>query len=391
MENCWKLFFLCFICSFSIVKAQNMSNPEIAKAVGIVEKNLKPDHQSQFFQVKVLNDDSLLVETTSREAVRQLDSLLPNVPKKIQLLPETFDDNKSFGVVNLSVTNHRAAPAQAAEMMTQALMGTMVRILKKLPTGYLLVQTPDNYIAYVETSGIAVMTEKEKDEWEKMSKLIFVQLYGNVYSSPDEKSIPVSDIVAGDMLAIIGKKGKFYEVQYPDRKIGYISKKEAILYSDWVKSNKPTFDNIFTVGQKLMGVPYLWGGTSIKGVDCSGFMRTIFLMNGILLPRDASQQARVGESVDIVENGIVNVEKAKQNLLPGDLLFFGTKREDGTDKVTHVALYIGNGRFLQASGFVKISDFSPSSPDYDAFHMSQFLSAKRVLTHIGDAGITPFK
>lgn len=388
MNRNWKLLtFLC-VCPLLHASAQSVLKPEIAKAVGFVEKNLKPDHQSQYFHVVPLSGDSLFVESTSEDAVHRFDSILPNTPKKIQYLPEQFPDNKNFGIVNLSVTNHRAEPAQAGEMMTQALMGSTVRILKKIKKDYYLVQTMDNYIAFVETAGIVPVTEAEKINWETQPQVIFTQLYGTVYSENNDKSLPVSDIVAGDRLLLKGKKGTYFKVQYPDGKIGYVRQSDAKKYSEWVAQNKPSFENILATGQKLLGVPYLWGGTSIKGVDCSGFMRTCFYLNGVLLPRDASQQARVGETVDIYENGRVDIGKALKTLRSGDLLFFGTKRDDGSDRVTHVAMYMGKGQFIQASGYVKISDFSPSSPHYDAFHMSQFLSAKRVLTHIGDPGIT---
>ncbi|WP_447642862.1 MULTISPECIES: C40 family peptidase [Chitinophagaceae] len=389
MNRNWKLFVLLALVPLLQVEAQSVLNPEVAKAVNFIEKNLKPDHQSQYFHVSPLSGDSLLVETTSEDAVRRFDSIFPHTPRRVVLLPEPFPDNKNFGIVKLSVTNHRAEPAQSGEMLTQGLMGSTMRILKKVKEGYFLVQTTDNYIAFVETSGIVRVTEAEKVEWETQPQIIFTQLYGTVYSENSDKSLPVSDIVAGDCLALKGEKGKYFQVAYPDGKIGYVLKTAAQKRSDWFAQHKPNFDNILTTGKKLIGVPYLWGGTSIKGVDCSGFMRTCFGLNGILLPRDASQQARVGEQVDLYENGTVNIDKALQVLQSGDLLFFGTKRDDGSDKVTHVAMYIGNGKFIQSSGYVKISDFSPSAPDYDAYHMSHFLSARRVLTHIGDVGITP--
>lgn len=387
MKRSWKMFTLLSLTPLMQLNAQSTWKPEVANAIRFVEKGLKPDHQSQFFQVRPLSGDSLSIETTSPDAVKQLDSILPNISKKIQLLPKEMKDGKNFGIVQLSVTNHRGAPAQAAEMWTQALMGTPVRILKVAENGYYLVQTPDNYIGYVEIPGIFPVTENDKNKWEQQTKIIFTQLYGTVFSENDEKSLPVSDIVAGDRLVLVGEKGKFFQVQYPSGKKGFVLKKYAQKFDDWVAQNKPTYENILATGQRLLGVPYLWGGTSIKGVDCSGFIRTIFYLNGVLLPRDASQQARVGEKIDIYENGVFNVDKALKTLQRGDLLFFGTKREDGSDKVTHVAMYMGNGRFIQSSGSVRMSDFSPSSPDYDAFHMSQFLSARRVLTHVGDAGI----
>jgi len=373
------------------INAQSVLPQAVADAVKVVEKNLKPDHQSQFFKVTPLSADSVLVETTSRDAAQRFDSLLPNTPKKIKILPESFSDNKNFGIVTLSVTNHRAEPAQAGEMLTQALMGTTVRILKQTKNGYYLVQTPDNYIAYVETPGIVRVTEAEKNSWETTEKLVFTALYGTVYSEKKETSLPVSDVVAGDQLKLIGKKGKFFQVQYPNGKTGYVRKKDAQKYSDWLAQTQPYFPNLLSTGEKLLGVPYLWGGTSIKGVDCSGFVRAVFLLNGVLLPRDASQQARVGAAVDVFENGVFNMQKALKTLAPGDLLFFGTKRDDGSDRVTHVAMYIGDGRFIQSSGSVKISDFLPSSPDYDAAHMSQFLGARNVLSHIGEQGIAPLK
>ncbi len=387
----WKLFALLVFSPFVHVGAQSVLKPEITRAVNFVEKRLTPDHQSQYFHVAALSGDSLFVESTSEDAVRRFDSILPNIPKQIQYLPEQNPDGKNYGIIKLSVTNHRAEPAQSGEMLTQALMGSSLRILKKTKNGYYLVQTEDNYIAFVETGGVVAMTEGEKDKWNNEPKIIFTQLYGTVYSDNKEKTLPVSDIVAGDRLVLKGEKGKFYQVQYPDGKIGYVLKSEAEKYSDWLAQNKPNFENVLATGQRLLGVPYLWGGTSIKGVDCSGFIRTSFYLNGVLLPRDASQQARVGETLDIYENGIANVDKALKTLRSGDLLFFGTKRDDGSDKVTHVAMYIGNGQFIQSAGFVRISSFYPSAPDYDAAHVSQFLSAKRVLTHIGDNGIIAVK
>ncbi|MFT4205305.1 MAG: C40 family peptidase [Chitinophagaceae bacterium] len=374
----YTLFVLLGLSTLVRVDAQSVLKPEIAQAVSFVETKLKPDHQSQYFRVFPLSGDSLLVETTSEDAVHRFDSIFPNTPKKVEYLPIPFADGKNFGIVNLSVTNHRGGPEQPAEMWTQALMGSTLRILKQAKK-YYLVQTPDNFIAFVEASGIVRVTEAEKNQWENQQQIIFTQLYGTVYSEKNQKSLPVSDIVAGNRLALKGEKGKFFEVQYPNGKIGYVLKSEAQKYSDWLASRNPTSENILTTGEQLLGSPYLWGGASVKGMDCSGFVRTSFALNGISLPRDAAQQALIGEKVDIYEDGIVNIDKALRTLMRGDLLFFGTKNDDGSDKVTHVAIYMGNGQFIQSAGYVKISNFNPSSPDYDGDHVVHFLSARRIL------------
>jgi cell wall-associated NlpC family hydrolase len=124
-----------------------------------------------------------------------------------------------------------------------------------------------------------------------------------------------------------------------------------------------------------MGVPYLWGGTSSKGVDCSGFTKTIYFMNGKILPRDASQQVYAGELVD--EN------KNFDQLRPGDLLFFGYAATDSTqERITHVGMWIGDNQFIHSPGLearVKISSVDPESEYYDAYNLNRYIRTKRMI------------
>ena len=116
---------------------------------------------------------------------------------------------------------------------------------------------------------------------------------------------------------------------------------------------------IITTGKKYIGVPYVWGGSTPSGFDCSGFVQYVFRQHGIQLPRTSAQQYSVGTWV------------AKSNLLPGDLVFFNTSGSG----VSHLGIYLGNGDFLHASSSkgVMISQLSNS------YWAPRYVGAKRVL------------
>ena len=125
---------------------------------------------------------------------------------------------------------------------------------------------------------------------------------------------------------------------------------------------------------KYVGVPYLWGGASPNGVDCSGLALLAYRFCGVDLPRNASQQARLGDMLK-VRNG---EDFVLDSLQAGDLLFFGSWREDGSAKVTHVGIYIGDGRFIHSSQVVRVNSLLASREDYYE-NSHRLLFAKRII------------
>lgn len=113
-------------------------------------------------------------------------------------------------------------------------------------------------------------------------KIVVTSHYGFAYEKPDESSQPVSDVVAGNRLKWEGSKGHFYQVSYPDGRKAYLSKSISQPEAEWRASLKQDVESIIETAYSMMGIPYLWAGTSSKGVDCSGLVRTVLLCMTLL-------------------------------------------------------------------------------------------------------------
>ena len=315
---------------------------------------------------------------------------------------------KHWAVVEFSANFMREAPDYPAELGDQALMGTVVEMLDT-SSYWVKIKSPEPYTAWVNEMGLVPMNDKELQDYMEAPKYICTASYSHVYEEPSLDSEIVSDLVMGDIVRIMYKqivhtrgslqgytegravlKKKFVGVVLPSGKTGYVPAKDVDVFYKWAKDKEQLRakeddfrDELLETAEKFLGVPYMWGGTSIKNVDCSGLARSVYFMNGILLPRNASQQARTGSDVGIFING----EFSSRYLLPGDLLFFGRAATDSTsEKVTHVAIYIGDGKYIHSSQIVRISSLDPAAEDYSG---RQPIRARRILGEVDkkDSGV----
>lgn len=291
---------------------------------------------------------------------------------------------QEWAVVKTAVTSLRTAPRHAAEMCTQAGMGTPIKLLQK-DGSWWKVQLPDEYTGYVPANTIETMSQQEFDQWRRWRKVMVTDIETSLL---DKDGSVVSDLLLGNVLQILNPvdiRGLLYDcngdsylnIWTPDDRTGivYVDNHFNIL-SGFSRLDAPTTadrqfdaDKIIDTAMALMGRVYLWGGTSPRMNDCSGLVKVCYLSCGIILRRDASQQALTGKTVS-------SIKEAKK----GDLLFFGTS----AGKVNHVGIYIGDGKFIHSSGQVKINSLTPGDKDYIKYNL---LKIKRIDGMIGTDGI----
>ena len=319
-------------------------------------------------------------ETTEMDAILEVYATL-NMPQrrivdKIKLLPDASLGNKIHGLVKVGVMNMRKNPRHQAELLSQAVLGTPIRILKD-SNNYLLIQTPDKYIGWVSQSSVQRLSKIEMEHWKQANRALFVSRSGYVYADTLKTTV-VTDIVMTSICKSIETVNAWTKIELPDQKIGFVKTSDLVDFSVWANANKTLqHAELVQMAYAFMGTSYLWGGTSSYMFDCSGFIKTVYFMQGVVLPRDASQQCKIGYQVDVSEN--------YEHLLPGDLLFFGSKTSKN-QHITHVGMYIGNNEFIHESEWIHLSSMHPAATNYCAYYHKRLIMARRIThaTHTAD-------
>ena len=292
------------------------------------------------------------------------------------LLSQPIEPDKSYAIIDLSVACLRSAPDFESTLETQELMGEVVEVLDR-QSYWVKVHCDQPYDAWCTERSLCEVDAEGAQAWIQAEKQIVTAPFSRIYSSPDKTSDPVSDLCKGDLVASLKAKCPkgWQKVSTPGGRTGWTPSSDLQDHDSWLASRKATGASLVAEAKQWVGVPYLWGGMSPKGFDCSGLVSFVYLMNGIHLPRNASQIAKCGENVTVFEGDAFTAD----NLQPGDLLFFGRKAQDGKPaKVTHVGMYIGEGRMIHASQLVR--NESVFASDADAYPlMCNLLSAVRIL------------
>lgn len=336
-----------------------------------------PDKRISRFEVNAKLDGNKIIligETLSAEGKSEFIARLQaetsyQIEDSLLVLPDPALGDNIYGIVRISVAQLRRHPDEVHEIVDQATMGSEVRVLKIEHRYWVYCQLDDEYLGWMTISSLKIGDQNFITQWRAQDKLVVTANYGQVWEQPSTKSLrSVSDVVKGNLLIKRKMKRKWSTVELPDGRVGYIqsnlvAKEQDFKNSLQFKSN----DDFLSKAYPFLGLPYLWGGRSTKGFDCSGFTQTVFKLNGISLPRDANMQVKTGTEITLNDS--------LTNLKPGDLLFFGRD----IDHIFHVGIYIGNDQFMQSDGLVRINSFNPEHENYSEYRRKGLQAVRRVL------------
>jgi gamma-D-glutamyl-L-lysine dipeptidyl-peptidase len=241
-------------------------------------------------------------------------------------------------VVTVAVENMYAAPDDSVDVVSQATLGQVVEVVDRSGT-FARVRTPDRYEGWLFRAALAEYADPEAPRYARCGRVVEVtSLMAYVYREADVTTTrprtraPLATRleVAGD-----GPSERWLMVRLPSGGTGYVQRGDVKPVDPAAPRPRGSAEEVLATARRFLGVPYLWGGMTVHGIDCSGFVSRVYHANGVVLPRDADQQF---ESLDVVP-----VERGA--LRPGDLLFFG----EDAKTISHVGLYLGEGRFINAT------------------------------------------
>ena len=226
---------------------------------------------------------------------------------------------------NLSVVSVRKEPAHKSEMLTQLLFGEMFEILEKNDEWAYIRMVYDKYEGWVDIK-----------QYLPISNETFTKLYNSTQSvTLDIVQILINETKNNIIPVVLGSSLPFIENNF-----FFIENHKYIFEGNYMSSNEnSTGDKLVKNAFLYLDAPYLWGGRSPFGIDCSGFVQMVYKLSNIKLLRDASQQATQGSIVSFLSES-----------LPGDLVFFDN--EEG--QIVHVGIVINSNQIIHASGRVRI-------------------------------------
>lgn len=261
-----------------------------------------------------------------------------------------------FGWTNVNLLDLWMKPEFNSERGSQLMFGSVIRIGQS-KNNYYKITEPDGYNGWADKRFIKLINKKDYDKIIKSTKKVIISKQAKIYNASLRTSVSPYYLYYGTKVIARSQSNGYSEIILPDTEavyiksnnIGSVSKKNSMIKSE----------QIISEAKKFLGTPYLWGGVTTAGFDCSGLVQTILSRYGISFPRDTKDQIKVGSKI------------SRENIKSGDLLFF--KR--------HIGFAIGGDKIIHSSAGgngVRINSLNTGQPDYREDLDRDFNQARRL-------------
>ena len=238
----------------------------------------------------------------------------------------------------------RTEPAEQSEMTSQLLFGDTFQIIEEQPRWYRILRDCDQYEGWIDWKTATLVEKAEYLHYvNHADDAPLLRLPFNSVQRTEAGLSGSAHLSWGSRIFGLDETGitfRMHGIRFDVPSMSYVAPMRA-----GSMSSKAVSKYLMQQAQMLLNTPYLWGGTSACGLDCSGFTQTLFRFIGIKLPRNASQQVMEGQEVPLAEAEA------------GDLAFFA--QQEGSQKISHVGLVADGGRILHVSGHLHFDELRP--------------------------------
>ena len=255
-----------------------------------------------------------------------------------------------YAVVNSTIGFIKSKPDKFSENADEVLFGMNVEILEALENDWYYIRTHYNYEGYIDGSSLLIDDNKAK-EYESEKNKVVLNSFADVLDKPEASGCQIATMTRGAQIVClkeVSENNRFVKVKIPDGRIGW-TRKEFLcdLKTDYdVKDEENLRENLVRSALSYIGTQYRWGGKTPMGIDCSGLCSMSYMVNGILIYRDAD-----------IKEGFPIKEITRDKLKKGDLIFFPG----------HVAMYLGNEEYVHSAtsnDVVSINSFDKNADSY---------------------------